>query len=141
MKHLSIFFCFALAGGCHGDAREQAVIFPDNLCPESVDNLVEYVDPDLERPVAQRVKSIVVEHLGVVEATVTAESNYSNDLGADDLDRVELVMAFEEEFGVELPDDVAEYVLCTVGGSAEYLEYVAQSDDQNNRLYRNFILE
>jgi len=60
--------------------------------------------------VAARVKKIVVEHLGVEEAKVTAEANFIDDLGADSLDTVELVMAFEEEFGVEIPDEAAEKI-------------------------------
>lgn len=60
--------------------------------------------------VAARVKKIVVEHLGVEEAKVTPEANFIDDLGADSLDTVELVMAFEEEFGVEIPDEAAEKI-------------------------------
>jgi len=58
-----------------------------------------------------RVKKIVVEHLGVDEAKVTEEASFIDDLGADSLDTVELVMALEEEFGVEIPDDAAEKIL------------------------------
>ena len=61
--------------------------------------------------IAERVKKIVVEHLGVDEATVTANASFVDDLGADSLDTVELVMAFEEEFGCEIPDDAAEKIL------------------------------
>jgi len=57
---------------------------------------------------ADRVKKIVVEHLGVEPEKVTPEASFIDDLGADSLDIVELVMAFEEEFGVEIPDDAAE---------------------------------
>ena len=57
---------------------------------------------------ADRVKKIVVEHLGVEAEKVTEEASFIDDLGADSLDIVELVMAFEEEFGVEIPDDAAE---------------------------------
>ena len=60
--------------------------------------------------IAARVKKIVVEHLGVEEAKVTPEANFIDDLGADSLDTVELVMAFEEEFGVEIPDEAAEKI-------------------------------
>ena len=59
---------------------------------------------------AERVKKIVVEHLGVEPEKVTEEANFIDDLGADSLDTVELVMAFEEEFGVEIPDDAAEKI-------------------------------
>ena len=57
---------------------------------------------------ADRVQKIVVEHLGVEGDKVTQEASFIDDLGADSLDTVELVMAFEEEFGVEIPDDAAE---------------------------------
>jgi acyl carrier protein len=61
--------------------------------------------------VAERVKNIVVEHLGVEEDKVTDTASFIDDLGADSLDTVELVMAFEEEFGCEIPDDAAEKIL------------------------------
>ena len=59
---------------------------------------------------ADRVKKIVVEHLGVEAEKVTEDASFIDDLGADSLDIVELVMAFEEEFGVEIPDDAAEKI-------------------------------
>jgi acyl carrier protein len=59
---------------------------------------------------ADRVKKIVVEHLGVEEDKVTETASFIDDLGADSLDTVELVMAFEEEFGIEIPDDAAEKI-------------------------------
>ena len=58
--------------------------------------------------IADRVKKIVVEHLGVEADKVTENASFIDDLGADSLDTVELVMAFEEEFGIEIPDDAAE---------------------------------
>ena len=60
---------------------------------------------------ADRVKKIVVEHLGVDEGKVTDNASFIDDLGADSLDTVELVMAFEEEFGCEIPDDAAEKIM------------------------------
>ena len=60
--------------------------------------------------VSERVKKIVIEHLGVDEDKVTNNANFIDDLGADSLDTVELVMAFEEEFGCEIPDDAAEKI-------------------------------
>ena len=60
--------------------------------------------------VSERVKKIVVEHLGFEEAKVTENASFIDDLGADSLDTVELVMAFEEEFGCEIPDDAAEKI-------------------------------
>ncbi len=71
--------------------------------------------------VAPRVKKIVVEHLGVEESKVTPEANFIDDLGADSLDTVELVMAFEEEFGVEIPDEAAEKIQ-TVQNAIEFIE-------------------
>jgi acyl carrier protein len=71
--------------------------------------------------VAERVKKIVVEHLGVDAEKVTEGASFIDDLGADSLDTVELVMAFEEEFGVEIPDDAAETIQ-TVGYAIGFLE-------------------
>jgi len=70
---------------------------------------------------ADRVKKIVVEHLGVEEDKVTPDASFIDDLGADSLDSVELVMAFEEEFGVEIPDDAAEKIN-TVGDAIKYID-------------------
>lgn len=71
--------------------------------------------------IADRVKKIVVEHLGVEPEKVTDNASFIDDLGADSLDTVELVMAFEEAFGVEIPDDAAETIL-TVGDAVGFLE-------------------
>ena len=71
--------------------------------------------------VADKVKSIIVEPLGVDEEEVTPDASFVDDLGADSLDTVELVMAFEEEFGVEIPDDAAETIL-TVGDAVGFLQ-------------------
>ncbi len=70
--------------------------------------------------IAARVKSIIVEHLGVDEEKVTDKSSFIDDLGADSLDTVELVMAFEEEFGCEIPDEDAEKIL-TVKDAVDFL--------------------
>ena len=70
---------------------------------------------------ADRVKKIVVEHLGVEAEKVTEEASFIDDLGADSLDIVELVMAFEEEFNVEIPDDAAEKIT-TVKDAIDYIE-------------------
>ena len=70
---------------------------------------------------SDRVKKIVVEHLGVEAEKVTEEASFIDDLGADSLDIVELVMAFEEEFGVEIPDDAAEKIT-TVNDAIGYIE-------------------
>ena len=61
--------------------------------------------------IEDRTRKIVVEHLGVEEDKVTETASFIDDLGADSLDTVELVMAFEEEFGIEIPDDAAEKIL------------------------------
>ena len=71
--------------------------------------------------ISERVKKIVVEHLGVEADKVTESASFIDDLGADSLDTVELVMAFEEEFGVEIPDDAAETIL-TVGDAVKYID-------------------
>ena len=71
--------------------------------------------------IADRVKNIVVEHLGVDADKVVEGASFIDDLGADSLDTVELVMAFEEEFGVEIPDDAAEHIL-TVKDAVSFLE-------------------
>ena len=68
-----------------------------------------------------KVEAIVVEQLGVDEAEVTIDSTFIDDLGADSLDIVELIMAFEEEFNVEIPDDVAEKIK-TVKDTVEYID-------------------
>jgi len=74
--------------------------------------------------VEDRVKQIIVEQLGVDEGEVTPSASFVDDLGADSLDTVELVMAFEEEFGVEIPDDQAETIV-TVGDAVKFLEKAA----------------
>ena len=70
--------------------------------------------------IADRVKKIVVEHLGVDEDKVNEGASFIDDLGADSLDTVELVMAFEEEFKVEIPDDAAESIP-TVGDAVKFI--------------------
>ena len=71
--------------------------------------------------ISDRVRNIVVEHLGVDSGKVVDGASFIDDLGADSLDTVELVMAFEEEFGVEIPDDAAERIL-TVKDAVSFLE-------------------
>ena len=71
--------------------------------------------------VASKVKKIVEDHLGIDEAKVTEEASFIDDLGADSLDTVELVMAFEEEFGSEISDSEAEKIL-TVGDAIKFIE-------------------
>ncbi|SPJ22438.1 acyl carrier protein [Palleronia abyssalis] len=74
-------------------------------------------DNDIEK----RVRNKVVEHLGVEEEKVTENASFIDDLGADSLDTVELVMAFEEEFGIEIPDDAAENIQ-TFGDAVSYIK-------------------
>ena len=75
----------------------------------------------MTKDITQKVKKMVAEHLGVDEAKVTEEANFIDDLGADSLDTVELVMAFEEEFGSEISDSEAEKIL-TVGDAIKFIE-------------------
>ena len=74
-----------------------------------------------DKPIDQRIKDIIVEQLGVKPDQVTPEAKFIEDLGADSLDTVELIMALEEEFGIEVPDEQAEKLL-TVGDVGKYIE-------------------
>jgi acyl carrier protein len=78
--------------------------------------------------VAEKVKSIIVEQLGVDAEEVTNEASFTDDLGADSLDIVELVMAFEEEFGIEIPDEDAE----KIGRVREAIDYIDKHTGDNN---------
>ena len=71
--------------------------------------------------IANSVKAIIVDKLGVSEAEVTLEASFTNDLGADSLDTVELIMEFEKEFDIQIPDDQAENI-STVGEAVSYIE-------------------
>ncbi|MCP4121197.1 MAG: acyl carrier protein [Bacteroidetes bacterium] len=71
--------------------------------------------------IASKVKEIIVEKLGVEESEVTTEASFTNDLGADSLDTVELIMEFEKEFNISIPDEQAE-TIATVGDAVTYLE-------------------
>jgi acyl carrier protein len=71
--------------------------------------------------IATRVKEIIVDKLGVDESEVTPEASFTNDLGADSLDTVELIMEFEKEFNIRIPDDQAE-TIGTVGDAIKYIE-------------------
>jgi acyl carrier protein len=75
--------------------------------------------------VASKVKAIIVDKLGVEESEVTPEASFTNDLGADSLDTVELIMEFEKEFGISIPDDQAEKI-ATVGDAIAHIEAVAK---------------
>ena len=80
--------------------------------------------------IASRVKAIIVDKLGVEESEVTTEASFTNDLGADSLDTVELIMEFEKEFGISIPDDQAEKI-GTVGDAVSYIE---EQDRKSTRL-------
>ena len=71
--------------------------------------------------IASRVKAIIVDKLGVEESEVTTEASFTNDLGADSLDTVELIMEFEKEFGISIPDEQAEKIT-TVGDAIAHIE-------------------
>ena len=71
--------------------------------------------------IASRVKTIIVDKLGVEESEVTTEASFTNDLGADSLDTVELIMEFEKDFGISIPDDQADKIT-TVGDAVSYIE-------------------
>ncbi len=75
----------------------------------------------MTKEIGSKVKKMVADHLGVEESKITEESNFIDDLGADSLDTVELVMAFEEEFGSEISDSEAEKIL-TVGDAIKFIE-------------------
>lgn len=79
----------------------------------------------LAQDVFEKVKKIIVEQLSAEEAEVTSEASFIEDLGADSLDIVELIMALEEEFGVEIPDEDAEKI-STVGDAVKYIQEHAQ---------------
>ncbi len=72
------------------------------------------------KEIFDKVKKIIVDHLGSEESKVVDAASFIDDLGADSLDQVELVMAFEEEFGIEIPDDAAEHIT-TVGSAVKYI--------------------
>lgn len=83
--------------------------------------------------IAERVKKIIVEHLNVEESKVVKSANFTDDLGADSLDTVELVMSFEEEFGIEIPEEDAEKIR-SVGDAIVYIEQkqgAASSEDDS----------
>jgi acyl carrier protein len=90
------------------------------LSPLRRENETKVEETDMS-DIAERVKKIVIDHLGVEADKVSESASFIDDLGADSLDTVELVMAFEEEFGVEIPDDAADSIL-TVGDAVKFIE-------------------
>jgi acyl carrier protein len=75
--------------------------------------------------IATRLKAIIVDKLGVDESEVTPEASFTNDLGADSLDTVELIMEFEKEFDIQIPDDQAEKI-ATVGQAIDYINQITK---------------
>jgi acyl carrier protein len=93
-----------------GDSRHKSIFAPDLIL-----KLIKMAD------ISTRVKSIIVDKLGVDEKEVTPQASFTNDLGADSLDTVELIMEFEKEFNIAIPDDQAEKI-STVGEAVTYIE-------------------
>ncbi|MCX7337972.1 MAG: acyl carrier protein [Alphaproteobacteria bacterium] len=81
--------------------------------------------------ISSRIKKIVVDHLGVEESKVVDSASFSDDLGADSLDQVELVMKFEDEFGCEIPDEAAEK-LTTIKSAIDYVEAHLATEKPSN---------
>ena len=98
----------------------EACIWLDNLS-NYTNNKIITKRINMSEDVSSKVKKIVAAHLGIDETKVTEESSFIDDLGADSLDTVELVMAFEEEFGSEISDSEAEKIL-TVGDAVKFIE-------------------
>jgi len=119
---------FGPYSGGSGDNRPALVAFSagpsfsliSGIPPANEDRQTKDEDAQMS-DTAERVKKIVIEHLGVDAEKVTDQASFIDDLGADSLDTVELVMAFEEEFGVEIPDDAAETIL-TVGDAVKFID-------------------
>lgn len=84
-------------------------------------NLIIHLKSKIMSEIESKVKAIIVDKLGVEESEVKPEANFINDLGADSLDTVELIMEFEKEFGISIPDDQAEGIK-TVGDAITYIE-------------------
>jgi acyl carrier protein len=108
-----------------GPGLKKGICASGRLQPETINRYGEELQQEVSKgkmsDTAERVKKIVVEHLNVDADKVTDNASFIEDLGADSLDTVELVMAFEEEFGIEIPDDAAESIV-TVGDAVKYIE-------------------
>ena len=91
-----------------------------NRCVADAKSLTSLEGPHLMSDVLERVRKIVIEHLDADPEKVTEKASFIDDLGADSLDNVELVMAFEEEFDIEIPDDAAEHIQ-TVGDAVKFI--------------------
>jgi acyl carrier protein len=121
LRGLQFAFGIRLATVNHDEALTATVVIHSGSQPN-----LEKQEVGTMSDIGERVKKIVVEHLGVEPDKVTDQASFIDDLGADSLDTVELVMAFEEEFGCEIPDDAAETIL-TVGDAVKFLEKNAKS--------------
>ena len=91
-----------------------------DFAPRLADAKLNYQRDHLMSDVLERVRKIVIEHLDADPEKVTEKASFIDDLGADSLDNVELVMAFEEEFDIEIPDDAAEHIQ-TVGDAVKFI--------------------
>ena len=93
------------------------------LCKRKENKIIRLLTKNLKvmSEIQERVKAIIVDKLGVEESEVTMEASFTNDLGADSLDTVELIMEFEKEFGISIPDDQAEKI-GSVGDAVAYIE-------------------
>ena len=94
-----------------------------HLCTQKVIKIIRLLTKKIKvmSEIQERVKAIIVDKLGVEESEVTLEASFTNDLGADSLDTVELIMEFEKEFGISIPDDQAEKI-GSVGDAVAYIE-------------------
>ncbi len=101
-------------------SKNKFLIICDNII-FFAQNLLKNLNFKIMSDIASRVKAIIVEKLGVDESEVTPEASFTNDLGADSLDTVELIMEFEKEFNIAIPDEQAE-TIGTVGQAVSYLE-------------------
>lgn len=94
-----------------------------HLCTRKENKIIRLLTKNFKvmSEIQERVKAIIVDKLGVEESEVTMEASFTNDLGADSLDTVELIMEFEKEFGISIPDDQAEKI-GSVGDAVAYIE-------------------
>ncbi len=102
--------------------KQKCALFRKKICVhESFSIFVQNIKTKIMSDIASRVKAIIVDKLGVDENEVVTEASFTNDLGADSLDTVELIMEFEKEFDIQIPDDQAENI-ATVGQAVQYIE-------------------
>jgi len=101
------------------DFRNTIIVMTSNLGSDRIQEMMNQTAIDAAR--YNSVKKIVMDHLGIEESKISLDSKFIDDLGADSLDTVELVMAFEEQFGIEIPDDAAETIL-TVQNAVDFID-------------------